>query len=130
MIEILVTGGVGLLTSIISSIITWLLAKKKYNAEVDTNIIDNMKSSLEFYKSLADDQAARLENQKVVHESEIRELKDQLTELKQRFLTLESENAELRKQILNLSMNVCMNLSCTQRESLDKKEKKDTKKKS
>ena len=39
MIDVLVTGGVGVLTSIISSLVTWLLAKKKYNAEVDNNVI-------------------------------------------------------------------------------------------
>lgn len=39
MIDVLVTGGVGVLTSAISSLVTWLLAKKKYNAEVDNNVI-------------------------------------------------------------------------------------------
>lgn len=39
MIDVLVTGGVGVLTSTISSLVTWILAKKKYNAEVDNNVI-------------------------------------------------------------------------------------------
>lgn len=39
MIDVLVTGGVGVITSGVSSFITYLLTKKKYNAEVDGNVI-------------------------------------------------------------------------------------------
>ena len=52
MIDILVTGGVGLTSTIISSITTWILARKKYNSEVDNNLINNMKASLDFYEKL------------------------------------------------------------------------------
>ena len=39
MLDILITGGVGILTTIAGSFATWVFAKKKYNAEVDTNLI-------------------------------------------------------------------------------------------
>ena len=49
-ISILITGGVGLLTSIISSWTTWFFARRKYNSEVDLNLVEKMEKSLEFYK--------------------------------------------------------------------------------
>ena len=42
MIEVIITGLVGLITTISSSVVTWLLARKKYNTEVDSNVIKNM----------------------------------------------------------------------------------------
>ena len=59
---ILITGGVGLITSIVSSWTTWFLARKKYNSEVDLNLVEKMEKSLEFYKSLSDDNKTRLGN--------------------------------------------------------------------
>ena len=53
--SLLITGGVGILTSIISSWTTWFFTKKKYNAEVDGALLDNMKESLNFYKELSEE---------------------------------------------------------------------------
>lgn len=60
MTEILITAGVGLLTTIVSSWSTWVFARRKYNSEVDHNIIDNMKDALGFYNSLSNDSKDRL----------------------------------------------------------------------
>src|SRR5574344_2505567 len=94
---ILITGGVGLITSIVSSWTTWFFARKKYNSEVDLNLVEKMEKSLEFYKNLSDDNRARLE------------------EITERNNELEKEVAELRKQVLNLTMNICMDLTCSNR---------------
>ena len=94
---ILITGGVGLVTSIVSSWTTWFLARKKYNSEVDLNLVEKMQKSLEFYRTLSDDNRARLE------------------EITERNNELEKEVAELRKQVLNLTMNICMDLTCSNR---------------
>ena len=98
MIEVIITGLVGLVTTISSSVVTWLLARKKYNTEVDSNVIKNMSDSLEFYKKLADDQ------------------KDRLDELTHRNRELENEVRELRKQVFTLMNSVCYNLECTLRQ--------------
>lgn len=95
--EVLITGGVGLITSIVSSWTTWLFARKKYNSEVDLNLVEKMEKSLEFYKSLSDDNTARLED------------------LTERNKTLEEEIQDLRKQVLNLTLNICMDLTCAHR---------------
>lgn len=96
-ISILITGGVGLLTTIISSWTTWFFARRKYNSEVDLNLVEKMEKSLEFYKSLSDDNKNRLE------------------EITERNNELEKEVQELRKQVLNLTMNICMDLTCSHR---------------
>ena len=95
--DVLITGGVGLLTSIVSSWTTWFFARKKYNSEVDLNLVEKMEKSLEFYKSLSDDNRTRLE------------------EITERNNELEKEVQELRKQVLSLIMNSCMHLACCHR---------------
>jgi cell division protein FtsB len=95
--DVLITGGVGLITSIVSSWTTWFFARKKYNSEVDLNLVEKMEKSLEFYKSLSDDNNVRLED------------------LTRRNNNLEEEIQDLRKQVLNLTLNICMDLTCANR---------------
>ena len=95
--DVLITGGVGLITSIVSSWTTWFFARKKYNSEVDLNLVEKMEKSLEFYKSLSDDNRARLE------------------EITERNNELGKEVQELREQVFNLTMNICMDLTCAHR---------------
>lgn len=91
---ILITGAIGLLTTLISGWTSWFFARRKYNSEVDGNLIANMKESLEFYKQLSDDNKKRLD------------------EALKRSDYLEEEVKELRKQVLNLMTVMCTDLSC------------------
>lgn len=75
----------GVISSILSGFSGWFFTKRKYNAEVDNNLINNMQESLEFYKSLADDNKRRLE--------------EVLTEN----ADLRKEVADLREQVLKLT---------------------------
>lgn len=93
-IQVIVTGIVGLITTATSGWVSWLFAKKKYNAEVDTNIIGNMNESLKFYEELSNDNKKRLE------------------EVLGRNNLLEEEIREVRKQIFELMNNICYNLTC------------------
>lgn len=93
-VGILITGAIGLLSTVISSWVSWFFARKKYNSEVDGNLIANMKESLEFYKQLSDDNKRRLD------------------EALKRSDLLEEEVKELRKQVLNLMTVMCTDLSC------------------
>lgn len=93
----LIIGGIGILSTIASGWTSWFFARKKYNSEVDSNIIDNMNDSLEFYKKLSDDNKTRLE------------------EAIQDNRKLELEIQELRKQVLALTLNICMDLTCANR---------------
>jgi len=81
MINIIVTSVVGVASATLSSYFTYLFTKEKYNAEVDSALISNMKEALEFYKNLADDNSQRLEallERNTQLENEVRGLKCQL----------------------------------------------------
>ena len=69
------------ITAFATAFTTWFFTKRKYDSEVDNNVITNMQESLEFYKTLADDNKARLED-------------------------VLKENAELRKEIDELRKQV------------------------
>ena len=94
---IIITGGIGLITTVVSGWTSWFFARKKYDSEVDSNLINNMKESLDFYEKLSADNRERLE------------------EVLKRNALLEAEVSDLRKQVLNLTMNICMDLTCMHR---------------
>lgn len=104
-IQVIVTGVVGLITTVTSGWVSWLFAKKKYNAEVDSNVIENMKQSLEFYMKLSDDNKVRLE------------------EALKRNEFLEEEIKQLRRQMFELMNNICYDMTCELRARVPKKAK-------
>lgn len=109
-IQVIVTGVVGLITTVTSGWVSWLFAKKKYNAEVDSNVIENMKQSLEFYTKLSDDNKIRLE------------------EALKRNEFLEEEIRQVRQQMFELMNNICYDMTCELRARTAKKlpKEKDT----
>lgn len=91
---ILITGGVGIITTVISGWTSWFFARRKYNSEVDNNLIENMQQSLEFYMKLSDDNENRL------------------NEVLKRNAELEQEIRDLRKQMFSLMNSICTDLTC------------------
>ena len=85
---IIITGAVGIVTTIASSFVTWLFSRKKYNAEVSHDEIINMKESLEFYKDLSES------NQRT------------LTEILNKSEELANANIKLLIEVQNLKMQV------------------------
>lgn len=94
---------------VITTVISWVLARKKYYSEVDHNVIENMESSLEFYKHLSDDNKSRLEevlNRNAALEREVADLRRQVDQLQAELLTwmrnkvdrVEGENKKLKKE--------------------------------
>jgi hypothetical protein len=93
-IDVIITGIIGVVTSVISAWTSWFFARKKYNSEVDSNLIKNMQESLEFYKRLSDDNRERLE------------------EVLKRNEELEKEVKKLNERLLNIMTTICVDLSC------------------
>lgn len=58
---ILITGGVGMVTTFTSGWVSWFFARRKYNSEVDSNEIENLKKSLEFYEDIVRDNNKKLQ---------------------------------------------------------------------
>lgn len=98
-LAVLITGCIGIVTTIVSGWTSWFFARKKYNSEVDSQVITNMKESLEFYKHLSDDNKERL-TQVLEQNKEILEQNAQLLEQNAK---LESEVALLKEQVKNLT---------------------------
>ena len=84
----------GVVTTFTSGWTAWFFARKRYNSEVDNNLIVNMSKSLEFYQQLSDDN------------------KQRLIETLERSEALEQELKELRQQVLSLMTVVCTDLTC------------------
>ena len=100
-IEIIITGAVGLVSTIVSSWASWVFARKKYNSEVDSNLIHNMQEGLEYYKQLSDDNKARIK-------AVLDENKQLFDENKQ----LRKDLEELKSQMNKLATSICYDLSC------------------
>lgn len=93
-IGVLITGAIGLVTSIASAWTSWFFARKKYNTEVDSNYIENLQKALSTYDSIIAHNKAEIEH------------------LMRKNDELEKEVSELRKQMLDLAMNICMDFGC------------------
>jgi len=52
---------IGVVSTTAGSWLSWFLARKKYNSEVDNSVISNMEASLEFYEKLSNDNKERLD---------------------------------------------------------------------
>ena len=95
---VLLTGTIGVVTTIISGWTSWFFARKKYNSEVDNQVITNMKESLDFYKHLSDDNKERLTQ--VLEQNAL--LLEQNTNLENKIKKLEAQIQSLADQLTKL----------------------------
>ena len=95
MTTVLITAGAGMITTIISSGVTYFFTRKKYNSEVDNTLIGNMKESLEFYTKLSDDNSKRLQ-----------EILEDYEKLRIQFEEVLSENNSLRIEVVKLRSQI------------------------
>ena len=98
---VLITALIGFLSTIVSGWCTWFFTRKKYNSEVDNNLIQNMQKSLEFYQNLSEDNKNRLNE--VLKRNEELEKRDEL---------LEQEVRKLKEQMMHMMTTICTDLSC------------------
>ena len=125
-ILVLLLAGDGILAGTISSVVTWLLTRKKYNSEVENGNIQNMQEALEFYKTISDDYKRRLEDEIKGHNAEVAELKAENAELKkelreqekrfdERLVAQQREITLMKNQMLSVYSQVCLNFKCLER---------------
>ena len=104
--EVLGTAGIGIITTIVSGWASYFFTRKKYNSEVDLNLIEKMQGSLDFYMKLSED------NKRILDETLAK-----LEESEKKNNTLESEIRELRNQMFTLMTQICTDLSCQLRKN-------------
>lgn len=93
---------IGILSTVASGWTSWFFTRKKYNSEVDSTVINNMKEALQIYKDISDDNTKRL------------------NEALERNKQLEEEVRDLRNQVFELMNSICYDLSCAYRLKLPK----------
>lgn len=91
--EVIITL-VGLLCTTISSIVTFVLTRRKYNTEVDSQQIENMEKSFNVYKTMMEEslavQSKRIDALQRENDSlrqQVYQLQQQLINLSGRFIT-------------------------------------------
>ena len=82
--DVIITGGVGIITTIVGSWSSWIFARKKYNAEVDSTKIENLAKIID------------------VQNEQIKNLQERLDNSLERNKQLEMELIEVRKQVTDL----------------------------
>lgn len=107
--EIIITAICGIVTTVISALLTFFTTRKRYISEVKANDVNTLKESLEFYKTLSDDTKLRLEELLAKN----REFEETITQLKGKnqelSVTIEGQSAiiaELREQVLILKEHI------------------------
>lgn len=87
---------VGVICTALSSIVTFILTKRKYNIEVDSQQIKNMNDSFNIYKTMMEE---TLSSQKALMEQTI-------NTQNQKIESLQKENDSLKNQIADLQMQL------------------------
>ena len=116
--EVLITGILGIITSIISGWVSYFFTRKKYNSEVDLNLIEKMQGSLDFYTKLSED------NKRILDETLTK-----LEESEQRNNALEDEIREKKKQMCTVRTQKCSDITRNYRNAYTDKDKKSIKSK-
>lgn len=115
-IDVLITALVGIISTIVSGWASYFFTRKKYNSEVDLNLIEKMQGSLDFYMKLSED------NKRILDETLTK-----LEESEKRNDALETEIRELRNQMFTLMSQICADLSCSARKAYAAKKSKSKK---
>lgn len=105
MTSTIITALIGLFCTLASSVGTFLLTKRKYDTEVDSQQIENMNKSFDIYKKTMNETFAMQNSRIAMQEETIKQL--------------QMDNNELRKQVHNLQMQmaqmfnaVCYDTAC------------------
>ena len=90
---VLITAGIGTVTTFCSAFFTFIFLKKKYNAEVDSTRISNMQASLDIYQDMVKDLGRKLDlYSKIVdkNKAEVMKLKSVVIKMIGKICTVES----------------------------------------
>lgn len=108
MTSTIITALIGLFCTLASSAATFLLTRRKYNEEVNSQQIENMSKSFDIYKKTMNDTLSMQNDRIAMQEETIKQL--------------QAENSDLRKQLHNIQMQMaqmfstlCYDTACTMR---------------
>jgi hypothetical protein len=100
---------VTLFCSTATSVVTFILTKRKYNTEVDSQQIHNMGESFDVYKNMMEESLAA---QKKTFEA-VAEVQDKKIEMLQKEKdSLQAQVSQLQQQMLNVLGSLCLDSTC------------------
>lgn len=91
----IITTAIALGSSTISSLVTFLLARRKYLAEVKGSDLENLQKSLKIYIDIVEDNKKRID----LYQAEIERCNKEV-------FALRTENRDLRNQLQSLSLQI------------------------
>ena len=94
---------IGLFCTIISSVVTFVLTKRKYNTEVDSQQIKNMNDSFDVYRKMMEE---TLDSQKKMMEATINSQNTTIDSQNKKIDDLQKENETLRHQVSELQLQL------------------------
>lgn len=79
---------IGLFCTTVSSIVTFILTRRKYNTEVDSQQIENMEKSFDIYKKMMEE-SLKVQNERInALQKENESLRQQVYQLQQQLISL------------------------------------------
>lgn len=91
----LITTAIALGASTITSLVTFLFTRRKYNAEAHGTEIENVQKTLQTYIDIVEDNKKRID----MYQSELERCDKEI-------FALRTENRDLRNQLQNLSLQI------------------------
>lgn len=98
----LISALVGVICSGLSSFITFLFTKKKYNTEVESQQIQNLNDAFKLYQETMED---TLNSQKGAFEAKIDLLQKENSDLR-------AQVSQLQMQVINILGTICLDTTC------------------
>jgi len=108
----IVSAIVGLICTIVSSSVTFLWQKKKYNTEVDSQQIKNIEDSFNVYKKMTE---SNLNTQKDTFETIISSLNQKVSNLEKENASLREQVGQLQMEMINVLGSICLDATCKMR---------------
>lgn len=123
---VIITTAASLISSTISSVVTWLLSRRKYNEEVESADIKNDHDKLDFYEDLSDDNKQRLrdliDENRALREENIR-IREENAQIRVDNAAIRAQNDRVMKEVEELKTlinrmieNICINKGCQLRQ--------------
>lgn len=104
--EVLITGIIGIVSTVVSGVVTFFQTKKKYNTEVESQQIQNMNAAFDLYKK-AMEELMEVKDRKIeILQQEVDQLRDHINILQKQIITISRminvPDNELAKELRNI----------------------------
>lgn len=116
--DVILTAIIGAFSTLVGSFVSWIFARKKYNSEVDGNIIKNMQESFDFYNKVIESHKQILEsNQENIEKCNItnKQILEENESIKKENMQLLKDLSYFKTQVISLLNNICLNMACSER---------------